>query len=373
MPRGPRGEKAPRRPARVCCEQAEPWHLPCELLPGRDEGGRTGERQPRGRIAVPRFPVRFLFAAAIVAGLCHDAEARIVLFPWQVAPSQPPVPRPSEPGNKPNTEPQHDQNQSRGLGTAQNHDRSVDHQNQGNEKPATNWWFNGGLIIVGILQLVVFGQQARRLRQSIDLTRDIARKQERDMRASIGEASRAAGAMEGVAASMTQSVANTRAVLERQRVFAIMQMRAYLSVRFGGLVKQDNATPYPFEVRMILANTGHTPAHEVSYSAAVDILPVPLPDDFAFPYRDAPEVTTSAGMLGPQQIFSMQARLDRMLTADEINEISAGIGRRLHIYGTVRYRDAFGEARYTNFSQRVEWLRGDQFMGMNTRRHNDAT
>jgi hypothetical protein len=191
------------------------------------------------------------------------------------------------------------------------------------------------------------------------------------MESSATEASRAATAMESVAVGIGESVKNTRDLMESQRGFWQRQMRAYLSVRFGGVVLQDNTTNYRFEVRMILANTGHTPADEVNYRAVADVLPFPLPDDFTFSMPDIQ--ITSGGVLGPQQVFTMGAFVDRMYTDEEIAEISTGTVKRLYIYGTVRYRDAFGSDRYTNFSQRVEWMRGGQFTGFNTRRHNDAT
>jgi hypothetical protein len=256
------------------------------------------------------------------------------------------------------------------------------------DKAAAEWWtvlLTLALVGVGSLQFlaligqaIVFGIQARRLRESVDLTRTAANRQEKDTAASIAEASRAAVAMERVAGSLastaTSAVENTRIVREiseRQGDLAMMQLRAYLSVRFGSIVPQDNATNYRFEVRLLLANTGQTPAHNVYYRAAVDILPLPLPDDFAFLLPDPP--MTSAGILGPQQIFSISANLNRMLSDDEIVEISTGERRRLYIYGTVSYYDAFAAPHFTNFSQRVEWLRGGGFVGFNTRRNNEGT
>jgi hypothetical protein len=61
-----------------------------------------------------------------------------------------------------------------------------------------------------------------------------------------------------------------------------------------------------------------------------------------------------------------------MLTNEEIAEITTGIGRKLYIYGTVRYKDAFGHRRYTNFCQFSVWDRGGNYSGINSPRHNGA-
>jgi len=183
------------------------------------------------------------------------------------------------------------------------------------------------------------------------------------MATSIAEAARAAGAMENVATSLAETAASAaantqivREMNERQRNFAAMQFRAYVSVRFNAIVVQDNTTNYRFEVRLTLANTGHTPAHDVYHQAVVDILPNPLPDDFTFPIPRT--AITTGGVVGPQQTFVVSAALDRMCTQDEITAISTG---------TINYRDTFGDNHYTNF-----------FSGSNgcaaadSNRHNDA-
>jgi hypothetical protein len=251
-------------------------------------------------------------------------------------------------------------------------ERTQEEQDRRDKASADRWAlvFAGALVAVSFFQFlaligqaIVFWIQAKALRESVDLTRTVADRQERDMQASIMEAGRAAGAMEGVAHGIGKMATD-------QREFWQRQMRPYLSVRFGSVVLQDRETNYRFEVRMILVNTGHTPAHNVSYNAKADILPSPLAENFMFEIPESP--AGSAGVLGPQQVFIISASVDRMYSDEEIAEISTGSTRRLYMYGAVNYTDAFGVNRYTNFSQRVEWLRGGNFMGFNSRRHNDA-
>jgi hypothetical protein len=230
----------------------------------------------------------------------------------------------------------------------------------------------GVIGVIGFVQLIVFGLQARRLKDTVEKMDEIATGQTADMQASIAEAGRAAKAMEDVAAGINANVETTRRMAENQREFWQQQMRAYVSLRYQGTIHQDDTTDYKFEVGMIIANTGHTPAHGVRYVAKLEVLPLPLPDDFAFDLPDIP--VNSAGVLGPQQIFSVRTPIDRMLTNDEITAVKTGQEERLYIYGSVTYKDAFGELHYTNFSQRLEWLRdGVTANGFNTLNHNDAT
>lgn|GEM_PF-1201359 len=233
--------------------------------------------------------------------------------------------------------------------------------------------FNRWLLIIGVAQLVifagqlaVFGYQALKLRQTVGAAAD----QSGEMKKSVAESARAAAAMERVAESAAasskaaiESVANVKEVSSRQ-------MRAYLIANWGAIVEQDSTTNYRFEPRMLLFNTGFTPGYEVSYRAHADVLSFPLPDDFDFPMPDLP--LGSASTLGHGQSFIMAAVVDRLYSDAEISEIKSGKKKRLYIYGTANYKDAFGVNRYTNFCQSVLWLKGGSSMGVYTRRHNDA-
>src|SRR6266566_3435977 len=142
--------------------------------------------------------------------------------------------------------------------------------------------FTGILALVGFLQLVVFGLQSYYLRKTVKA----AGEQSDDMKCSIAEANRLATAMEKVAKDIAVSsqaaIDNVAAVRER----TAQQMRAYLCVIIGSGIYQDRPNKLKFEAKPTLVNAGHTPAHKVSYRAKAAILPVPLPDDFAFPLPD---------------------------------------------------------------------------------------
>jgi hypothetical protein len=150
------------------------------------------------------------------------------------------------------------------------------------------------------------------------------------------------------------------------------QLRAYISVSTGTVIFQDDPLQ-PFVVLPDCINDGQTPAYAMSYNMRVDVLPYPLPDNFGFPMRQEQAVITSTAVVTPRRTFQLGASLDRFLDQDEISQIMHGKELRLYGYGTVRYSDAFGESRYTNFSQSYVWKRDGTPLGENTKHHNDAT
>jgi hypothetical protein len=78
------------------------------------------------------------------------------------------------------------------------------------DQSSANWWMvrlTGLIAAIYAGQLIVFGRQATRLRETIKKMDEIAQGQTKDMQASIREANRAAAAMEGIAVSMALDVA----------------------------------------------------------------------------------------------------------------------------------------------------------------------
>jgi len=81
---------------------------------------------------------------------------------------------------------------------------------------------------------------------------EIAKSQTADMRASIGEATRAATAMDAIAVSMAvsvesvkQSVQISKDIANQQKLVGELQSRAYLSVQFERKLNVDSAYPSP--------------------------------------------------------------------------------------------------------------------------------
>ncbi len=230
--------------------------------------------------------------------------------------------------------------------------------------------FNAWLVRIGVLQLVVFllqlfvfGYQALKLRQSVEA----AAQQSSDMKESISQATRAANAMEKSANAAT--IASENVVVVTQRT--AQQMRAYLCVNIGSAAYQD--ANLVFEGKPILLNTGQTPAHQVGYVAKADVLPFPLPPNFTFPSIEHEQ--QGFGVLGPHQNFILSAIVSVRYPDAEVNLIKYGQGRSLYMWGTVTYKDVFGEARFTNFCHRLIWIpgpSGETVFGVYLPQHNDA-
>src|SRR5271155_1038262 len=168
--------------------------------------------------------------------------------PIAVQPLQPPSPSAGEsqrpPQQKPSAANQPAGNEQRGtedrpvvvkvLPSEKTETERAQEQHDRFEKSSSDWWIvrlTGALALVGILQFlaligqaIVFRIQANALRESVDLTREVSGHQERDMRASIAEASRAATAMDKVVTSI-------QTMTDEQREFWQRQMRAYVFIQ----------------------------------------------------------------------------------------------------------------------------------------------
>jgi hypothetical protein len=200
--------------------------------------------------------------------------------------------------------------------------------------------------------------------------RDFAQLQSADMKDSIVEAARAATAMQNVA---TAVAVNAQAANESVALFRdanVRQMRAYLTIGFLGLVPQDPATNYRFEVRISLQNVGNTPANDVENNTYARVLPFPLPKDFVFPEFN--ETIAGRGVLMPRDSKIITSIADRIYSDDDVHEISYGSGKRLYVYGIIKYKDVFGVARKTTFCQEIEYLKNNTFMARNTPDYNEA-
>jgi len=197
--------------------------------------------------------------------------------------------------------------------------------------------------------------------------RDASNRQADEMKESIAQSIRSATAMEKVAEI---SKINS----ERMEQFWQKQMRAYLTVNVGGGVYQVRTKGLKFEVRPCLSNSGHTPAHNMDYWAAVDILPFPLPDTFDFP---APKSHQKRGVvLGPNQSIVMNAFVDNFVPDEDVQAIKIGNKVRLYIWGEVSYSDVFGEPHITKFCHSLFWYgegRHEAVDGTYSERYNEAT
>lgn len=163
----------------------------------------------------------------------------------------------------------------------------------------------------------------------------------------------------------------TKKIVSTMEANARMQLRAYLSVAPLACVPQDKTTGWKHEVRMIIHNTGYTPAHTVNFSICARVMDFPLPDDFelSLPIQEH----TAAGHIAHGQQFFIVASLEDFISDQKLEEIVKGNGQKLYVYGTVKYKDVFGEEHYTNFCQFGVWDVKGNFGTRNIFRHNDAS
>jgi hypothetical protein len=216
----------------------------------------------------------------------------------------------------------------------------------------------GAQLVVFFFQLLVFGYQALKLRQTVKGSAE-----------SLEEATRAANAMEMFAQSAAvASKAATEGVTTNKDTMTRL-LRAYLCVNFGGAAFQIPGSDFKFEVNLQLINVGQTPGYRVGYKARADVLPFPLPPEFAFELPDTPN--SSESTVGHAQSIILTAVVDRICSGDEVAEIRAG-SKRLYILGTATYEDVYRLFRYTNFCFSVIWLPNGNAMGIFTKRFNDA-
>jgi hypothetical protein len=220
-------------------------------------------------------------------------------------------------------------------------------------------------LVVFIGQLLVFGYQAYKLRETVNATVE----QSRDMKASIAEATRSASAMEAVAgnAAISARMATESVATVRERT--AQQMRAYVSVLVGGAVYQEREKNLRFEAKPVIVNAGHTPAHNVGYRARAAVLSVPLPEDFPFAL---PEKVIGAAVLGPQQNVVLSAIVDDYCDDRIVADVKKASGNALYAWGEVTYDDVFSERRRTRFCQIMTWLPDGQTWGYYAPVHNDA-
>jgi hypothetical protein len=173
-----------------------------------------------------------------------------------------------------------------------------------------NWVFAATLVLIGgggvyaaVRTLMAIERQAELMERQATEARESTAQQGRDVQASIAEATRASKAMEGIAESMAsnvesvrESVGISREISATQQLATELQSRPYMSVFLNTAIYQD--VNHVFEVEAILRNHGNTPAYDVVFKAAAQIVPAPLPEDFDFPLPDS-TAGASVSLLAP--------------------------------------------------------------------------
>ena len=167
--------------------------------------------------------------------------------------------------------------------------------------------FTGVLAFVAIFQLVVYGYQAKKLKETVES----AGEQSQAMDRHIGEAARSATAMEGIA-TVIQS--GNAAIL-----------RAYMSVVIGSGLFQERQDGIKFEGKPNLVNTGNTPAKNVRIRIAAEI--VPIADAENFQYLLPEQVAKASAVAAPHQTYILSAIVKDFVPDNEVVAIKGGQGK----------------------------------------------
>jgi hypothetical protein len=153
--------------------------------------------------------------------------------------------------------------------------------------------------IAMLVQAVVLGIQAHRLRQTVDQMRDT----------------------------------------ERQQLRAFVSITPWMLSNFGAV--------HRIQIEFATRNHGQTPAFDINYIFDMAVLPTPLPNNFVFP---AP-----TQLLNPNSSLFPHARMktwfnnNRILTTAEVASVHAGI-QRFHVWGRMTYIDIYGRPCHTDIN-----------------------
>jgi len=180
---------------------------------------------------------------------------------------------------------------------------------------------------------------------------------------SITEAVRSADAMEAVAEATKTNAFLMKEVVQKQA-------RSYLGFESALCVPQDRLTNWRYEVRFHIKNFGHTSAQAVNVNSRLAVLDFPIPEGFdcRLDIDDQPGADFAT-----QQAYYFAAPLDRLLSDEEIASIKRNDGKAMCLYGTVKYKDVYGDTHYTNFFKICRWDVKDHFSTQNAPWHNDTT
>ncbi|WP_430396794.1 hypothetical protein [Ferrovibrio sp.] len=131
------------------------------------------------------------------------------------------------------------------------------------------------------------------------------------------------------------------------RAAAARENRAYLVVEAAGL---SNFGAYMVVAgQFSITNQGRSPALQLRQSAALKVLPQPLPDDQAFPApKDWPSPGQPLPSLGPGISLRSQAP-GGPFPPDMLGALIEGQQNRLYLIGSIAYEDVHGTAHETRF------------------------
>jgi hypothetical protein len=203
------------------------------------------------------------------------------------------------------------------------------------DKKQSDWWLvklTGALAIIGAIQIVVFGLQAKRLRETVEAMG----RQEKLTEASVEEMGRAADAAAKSADVSEQAMRTTQRALVFGKLSSVTTL-----VKAGGPVARYTLTAE-------WDNFGVTPATEMQAYIAWQTAPKgDPPPDFSIPAQ-----TEHLTVLGPRRV-NLSAPID-VSVATMVE--SWQNKRDFFVWARVEYRDVFSTTTHHHqFCLIVEW------------------
>ncbi len=122
------------------------------------------------------------------------------------------------------------------------------------------------------------------------------------------------------------------------------QLRAYVFVDSAELLNFRFRPRVLPEARIVMRNSGQTPAYE--FTSVVSMTAGQYPPRSEFP--SLPDGFTEKDVIGPHSNVISFPKLSEMLTEEQEDATAEGSGA-IWVFGEIRYKDTFGVQRYTRF------------------------
>ena len=137
--------------------------------------------------------------------------------------------------------------------------------------------------------------------------------------------------------------------IRQMKETAERELRAYVGLRRGKFSDQIAAdeVSVEYKFRPVIKNSGRTPAYDVSYVVRAFI------NDFlspTFDYGLEGATVKRIGVLGPGEKRTVNIWAEKFYSPEEVAALGPDKPGYLWLYGDVRYRDAFGVNRHTQFA-----------------------
>jgi hypothetical protein len=250
---------------------------------------------------------------------CAAALLAIVIIGTADAQSQPPPPSAGKPGKPPQDQPRRREQPAardeRGtenspiavkiIPTPKTETEAAQDKAERDAKATTDRrmvWLTGALVLVGAIQAFVFFIQARRLRETIDATRDTT---------------------------------------DVMRDTAQRQLRGYVFATEGRVVNLANPGLAPV-AQVIIKNAGQTPAYNVTCAIGFGADPPIDPDQIV------PRNVTTKASLAPGGDTEQRSEAPGPLNSALHAHILRGT-KVLYVFGVIRYADIFETKHFTRY------------------------